>query len=62
VRFWEQEGHKWKTLQLKGVVMMTVGVERFADGVACCDERGMVICCSQPRPGKAEGERAGDGL
>ena len=42
--------------------MMTVGAGRFADGGARCDEREMVVCCSQPRPGKAEGERAGDGL
>ena len=42
--------------------MMTVGAGRFADEVARCDEREMVVCCSQARPGKAEGERAGDGL
>ena len=42
--------------------MTSVGARRFADEVARCDERGMVVCCSQPRPGKAEGERAGDGV
>ena len=30
--------------------------------VARCDEREMVVRGSQPRPGKAEGEKAGDGL
>ena len=47
---------------LHEAAMMTVGAGRPADGVARCSEREVVVSCSQPRPGKAEGERAGDGL
>ena len=63
---WSSNGSSVRTLLNRGnewyVVMMTVGAGRFADGGARCDEREMVVCCSQPRPGKAEGERTGDGL
>ena len=30
---------------------ISVGAGRFADGGARCDEREVVVCCSQTRPG-----------